>query len=274
MTTTLRSQPRVPTTPLAAVAALTLLEARRMIQQPAPWVGICLSIWFGVQSLDAPWIGAAYEGLVTSTMPMLLGVSIASVASFGRELIPLSQDAPSSTSRQALARLLAGLSMVGLVAAVVGTAALALRSSGGLSLGDWPAPILHAHYTTPELLQPVTLAGLAVALGAALVHVIRHRLAACIVLFVIWYPTREGYWLFQGDALRTLTLLQVQPVYSNIGAELAISPALAAWHNIYLVGLTMLAIGVAVPGRWRPRLLLAGAAVAAVAVGMQRSVSP
>ncbi|WP_328320694.1 hypothetical protein OHA70_22440 [Kribbella sp. NBC_00382] len=299
MTTKFGAQPRVPAAPLAAVGALSLLEARRMIQHPAPWVGIGLSIWFAVQSLGAPWSGAAYVGLVSSTTPMLLGVSIAGMSSFGHELTPLSLDAPMSASRQGYARLLAGLSMVGLVATVVGAATLALWLSGGIGLGDEPGRTLHAHYTTPELLQPVTLTALGVALGAALVHVIRHRLAAGIVLFMIWLPAGEAFWLFQGNTLRMLTLMQVQPLFVNIGppdadpagfpaiwllnapgdfqghwARLAISPALAAWHNIYLIGLTMLAICVAVPGRWRPRLLAAGAAVSGMAVAMQWSVSP
>ena len=51
-------------------------------------------------------------------------------------------------------------------------------------------------------------------------------------------------------------------------------PELAAWHDLYLVALTLLAAAVALPGRYRNRLAVVGAIVAVVSVLLQASVTP
>jgi hypothetical protein len=99
--------------------------------------------------------------------------------------------------------------------------------------------------------------------------------------------------------LRWLTPVQVQPVSVDVGppntdpstfpttwllsapgefqdhwARLVVSPALAGWHDVYLVALTTLLGAAAVPGRWRRPVVAAALLLGAGAVLMQRAVMP
>ncbi len=299
MTVATVAQPRVTSSRTPALRALTRLEARRMLLHPAPWIGLLLSVWFGVGVFEEPWSGARYSGLVSSFTPLLLGISVASAAAFGREHTPVCDEAPMVAATRSEARLLGGLSLVALVAVVVAVGAVTLRVTGGLGLGDEPGRTAHAHYTWPELLQPVLLAAFAVALGAAAVHLLRHWLVASVVLFVYWFLVGATYWIFNGDVLRWLTPMQVQPVQVEVGpasadpssfpaswllsapgefqdhwARLVVSPALAGWHDVYLVALTLLAVAVAVPGRVRRPAAVAGVLLAVLGVLLQQAVTP
>ena len=69
-------------------------------------------------------------------------------------------------------------------------------------------------------------------------------------------------------------MLSAPGEFQDYWARLVVSPAMAAWHDVYLVALTLLAVAVAVPGRTRRWLLVAGALLAVVAVLMQRVVTP
>lgn len=299
VTTTTASPLRVTAAPRVATRQLAWVEARRMLRHPAPWLGLALSVWWLHDVFGEDWATAHYEGLLTAFSPLLLGVSMASVTVFARGRTPLAEEAPLATGRQSAARLMGGLSLVGLVALIVASGAIYLRATGGIRLGDEPGMTLHAQYTLPELLQPVLLAGFAVALGAAVVRVVRSQLAAHVLLFVYWFLVGGSYWLFQGDGVEAVTPLQVQPNYLPVGppttdpttfpsdwllsvpgdfqphwARLVVSPQLAAWHDLYLLALTALLVAVAVPGRLRRPLLVVGGAVAAGAVAMQLAVAP
>jgi hypothetical protein len=56
--------------------------------------------------------------------------------------------------------------------------------------------------------------------------------------------------------------------------RLVVSPELAAWHDVYLVALTVLLAAAVVPGRWRRHVVLAAAVLGAAAVFLQRGVAP
>lgn len=294
--------PRPAAAPVTArrspLRVLAGLEARRMVRHPAPWGGLALSALMARDVSQAGWSGAAYTGLPASVAPMLLGVSLAAVASFGRDAVPLAEDAPVRPVQRSAARLLGGLALVGLVALVVVAVAVGLRLSGGLDLGDEPGRTLEAHHTLPELLQPVLLAALAVCGGALAVRVLRHRLAASLVLALGWLLV-SVYWLSQGPVARYLTPLQVQPVSVEAGpvtadptafpeswlltgpgehqdhwARLVVSPELAAWHDVYLVGVLVAAAALVVGGRSRRWWVAAGLALATVGVAAQAVVGP
>lgn len=291
-------RPRRVTAPRPPTLELARVEARRMLRHPAPWAGLLLSAWMVQGATEQDWTSAQYEGFLAAVGPLLLGLSLATVTTFGRGRSPVAEDAPVTEERRSLARLLAGLPLVGVVALVVVAAAVYLRMSGGIRLGDEPGMTLHAQYTLPELLQPVLLGCFAVALGAAVVRVVRSALAAHVLLFVYWFLV-DTYWLFNGAVLQALTPLQVQPnvvvagppttdpttfpsdwllsapgEYQDFWGRVVVSPSLAAWHDVYVVALTVLCVAVAVPGRWRRRLLVGGAVVAVVAVAMQLVVTP
>ena len=178
---------------------LARIEARRMLRHPAPWVGLVLSgLWLQGVS-ETSWASAHYEGLLAGLTPVLLGLSLASLSAFAREHVAVSDDAPLEPYRRSLARLVGGVALVGLMALVVGAGVAWLRLGPGLGLGDEPGHTAHAQYSLPELLQPVLLACFAVALGAAVVHLVRSRLMASIVLALTWFLVGATYWMFQGS---------------------------------------------------------------------------
>jgi hypothetical protein len=285
--------PRPPTTELARA------EARRMLRHPAPWLGIVLSVWWLQGVVDEDWASSRYQGLVSAFGPLLLGISMAAVTTFCRGRAPVAEDAPVGSGARATARLLGGLPLVGLVAVIVAAGTAYHRATGGVRLGDEPGLTMHAHHSFPELLQPVLLAGFAVAIGAAVVQLVRSQVAAQVLMFVFWFLVAGTYWLFQGPVAQALTPLAVQPnlvevapaetdpttlpsdwllsapsEYQDHWARLVVSPELAAWHDVYLVALTALLVAAVTPGRWRRALLLTGALVAAGAVAMQLVTAP
>lgn len=283
----------------SATTELARIEARLMLRHAAPWVGAGLSALMAWQVWDERWSGQRYTGLVASITPLLLGISLASVSAFGRELVSVADEAPMAHDRRSVARLLGGLPLVLLALAVVVGVAVWLRASGGLTLGEEPGHTARAHHTLPELLQLVLLAAFAVAIGAAAVHVVKRRLAATIGLAFLWFLAGPTYWLFDGPVLTWFAPVQVQPTHVDIGppetdpttfpsdwllsppgeyqdhwARIVVSPAMAAWHDVYLVGLIALAVAVAVPGRLRRPLAVAGVVLVTAGVVMQQVVAP
>jgi inosine-uridine nucleoside N-ribohydrolase len=284
---------------MTATAELARVEARRMLRHPAPWLGVALTLLMAWDTWDESWSGQRYTGLVAALTPLLLGISIASVSAFGRELVPVAEAAPMTRAQRAMARLAGGVPLILLVAAVVAAGTVWLRAIGGVPLGDDPGRTLHAQHTLPELVQPVLLAALAVALGAVVVLLLRQRLAASIVLAVGWFLVGATYWLFGSGLLRWLAVVQVQPFYVNVGrrdtdpatfpadwllsapgqyqdhwARVVVSPAVALWHDAYLVGLLLLLVGVVLSGRVRTGLVVAGLVIAVAGVALQHSAAP
>lgn len=301
MSTTTQARPRLATTTQAPMWALARVEAGRMLRSPAPWIGIALWAAATVLTLtSAPrWVSSQYMELTASITFLALGVSIAAAHAFGRERTNVSEEASMPADQRAAGRLLGGLSLVGLVAVVVAVGAAWLRMSGGIPLGVEPGRTMHAHFSLPELLQPVLVAAFAVALGAAVVHLVRHPLPASIVLFVMWFIAGPAYWTVNGPVLRWITPVQIQPLsievapahsdplslpatwllegpgpYQDYWARIVVVPQLAGWHDLYLVALTLLTAAVALPGRYRRPLVAVGAVLAVVAVVLQNSVTP
>ena len=301
MTTTTMARPRLATTPRRPFAALARIEAGRMLRHPAPWLGILLWVAasYAVLASAPGWSSAQYQGLQASAVFLAAGVSVAAAYAAGRDRVGLAEDAPLPAEVRAAARIVGGMAFVALVASVVAAGALLLRWSGGVALGNEPGRTLHAHFSLPELLQPVALSAFAVAAGAAAVHLLRHPLAASIALFVLWFVAGPAYWTLNGPVLRWFAPVMVLPYnieaappntdpltlpptwllegpgpYQPFWARLVVVPELAAWHNLYLVALTLLAAALALPGRYRRPLLLGGLVLAAATVLLQARVSP
>lgn len=301
MSTTAMARPRVATTHRRPLAALARIEAGRMLRHPAPWVGIVL--WAGasyaVLASDDTWSSAYYQGLQASAVFLAAGVSVAAAYAAGRDRARLAEDAPVSGEERAAARLVGGLALVVLMGLVVAVGALWLRWHGGVSLGNEPGRTLNAQFSLPELLQPVALCAFAVAAGAAAARLLRHPLAGSIVLFVLWFLAGPAYWTVNGPVVRWFAPVMVQPYNVEVApatadpltlpatwllegpgpfqpywARLVVVPELAAWHDVYLVALTLLAAAIALPGRYRRPLLVAGGVLAVVAVLLQARVTP
>lgn len=279
---------------------LVAVEARRMVR--SPWLLLTVPVtWVAARStLDAEWSGAAYTALPAVAGPALFAVSVAVAVACGRDRDPLAPDAPVDERQRMAARLLAGGVFMVLMAVVAGATASWLRSRGGLDLGDEPGRTLHAQMSLPEVLQPVALTVVAVALGAAAARWVRHRLGAVTLLFLVWFTASLVYWAFNGPTVRAFALVQSQPVtvraaepwvdphtlpsswlltapgqYQDFWGRLVVSPALAAWHDVYLLGLAGvlagLALGLRRRGRWAAGV---GVLLAAAGVVGQLLVQP
>lgn len=282
------------------VLALAALEARRLLTHPAIAAGLVLTALFARDILtSAQWAGATYSSLPVVIGPLLCAVSVAAALAMGRDRAVLAEEAPVQAGERALARLLAGVPLVVAVAVLVGVGAVVLRATGGLDLGEEPGRTLHAHYTLPELLQPVVLTAFAVAFGAAAVQIVRNRLAAIVAVFVVWFAVSPSYWLFNGPVLAPFSVIQTQPVtvvagpasadplsfpgswllsapgeFQDFWGRVVVSPSMAAWHDVYLAGLTLLAASVVLRGRNRRVAGVLGLVLVVVGVVAQKAVQP
>lgn len=301
MNTTALARPRAATTVERPFAALARIEAGRMLRHPAPWLGIVLWLAASYATLasNPSWSTAQYQSLQASAVFLAAGVSVAAAYAAGRERVGLAEDAPMSVEDRAAARLVGGLALVALIAVVVAVGGLWLRLSGGVALGNEPGRTLSAQFSLPELLQPVALGAFAVAAGAAATRLLRHPLAGSIAVSVLWFLAGPAYWTINGPVLRWFAPLMVQPYnieaapadadpltlpatwllegpgpFQPYWARLVVVPELAAWHDVYLVALTLLTAAVALPGRYRRPLLVSGAVLGVVAVLLQARVSP
>lgn len=267
----------------------------------SPWLLLVIPVtWqFGRTTMGADWSGAAYTALPAVAGPALFAVSVAVVLACARDRQPLAEDAPVRVSDRTSARLLGGGAFVAVMALVVTAVAVWLRLRGGLDLGDEPGRTLHAQPTLPELVQPVALTTVAVALGAAAARWVRHRLGAVSVLFAVWFAASLVYWAFNGETVRAFALVQSLPVtvpvapatadpaslpsswllsapgqYQGFWGRLVVSPALAAWHDVYLFGLAAVLSGLALGLRRGRKVGAVGLVLVTVGIVGQLLVQP
>ncbi|MET1058533.1 MAG: hypothetical protein ABWX84_02985 [Nocardioides sp.] len=290
-----------PASPRAVVAALATAESRRHLRSPLLWVGVALSGAFAWVTMDQPddWAGARYQAAPILVGPLLLVISIAVAGSFHRERLGVSEEAPVGEALRSTGRLVGALAPVAVVAVLTAAGAIWVRQQGGLDIGEEPGRTLHAQFTLPELLQPVVLALLAVAVGAAAGRRLRHRATSTLLLFVGWFPVVLVYWGFQSRQVIPLSIVQTQPVSLPVGpisanpldfpaswlltqpgeyqdhwARQFVSGLLAAGHDVWLLGLTCLFLAVALPRHRRPVLLGLGTLLAAGGLALQYAVIP
>lgn len=289
---------RAETRPSAGriVLALARPEARRLLRSPLVWVGLALTVLFTWTTMAAPdqWSGARYTVAPVLVGPWLAMMSFAVAGSFHRERADLAADAPVGEEVRSLGRLGGAAVLVLLVAVATVVGGAAARWHGGFDLGDEPGRTLHAHFSWPELLQPVVLAMFAVAVGAAAGRRFAHRATATLALFIGWFPFVMVGWAFQSRAVTPFSILQIQPVSLRVGpvdadplsfpstwllgapgeyqdhwARLLVSVPLGVGHNLWLLGLTSLFLAVALPRRIRGTLLGVGAVLAVSGVVLQ-----
>jgi len=294
------TRPR-PTSSRAVVAALATAEARRLLRSPLLWVGVVLAAALTWTTMRQPydWSGARYQAAPILVGPLLVVISILVAGSFHRERLGVSAEAPVGETLRATGRLVGALAPVAVVATLTVAGALWVRGHGGLDIGDEPGRTLHAQFTLPELLQPVVLALLAVAVGAAAGRRLRHRATATLVLFVGWFPFVTVSWAFQSRHVTPFSIVQTQPVSVPVGpiaanpldfpaswlltqpgqyqdhwARQFVSAQLAAYHDVWLLGLACLFVALALPRHRRALPLAVGALLAAAGVALQYMVIP
>lgn len=281
------------------IRALARLELRRTARNPVLAAGLALSVWmmWTVVPAEQDWPGESYEEMPSTIVPLLFAISLVTAVSFGRERTVIATDAPVGETRRALARLVATLPLIGLTIAFTGLTAWRQRDLGGLWIGQEPGMTRDAHQTTPELLQYVVLAFLAVAVGAAAGRRLPLR-GTVPLLFVLWFVVIVT-WLFQSSAITPFSVVQVQPVYVWAGPASAdpmtfpadwllsapgeyqaawmrqfVSASLAAWHDVWLLGVAALLLAVAWPRSGRRALLVVGTVLAVAGLVGQHVVIP
>jgi hypothetical protein len=280
--------------------ALVGAEARRMLRNPLPWVCLALTTWmtWTVRPEPGEWPGSSYEGIVPAVAPLLFGISVAVAVQFHRARHDVAPAAPVAEVARTLARLLAALPYVVVAAGHAAFVAWRERDIGGLWLGMEPGRTTEAFHSGAELSQHVALALVAIALGAALGRRTSRLVALVPVLFVLWFVV-SVYWIFGAPSVTPFSVIQVQPVHLPVGSATAdplsfpsdwllvgaphtdggwerqwVSEALAWWHDVWLLGLAALLLGVAWPRRGRVVLLAVGAVLAVAGVTGQLWVIP
>ena len=281
--------------------ALGRIEARRILRHPVLAGGLVLSGIFGLLTLRFPddWSGARYTVTPVLLGPVMVAISMAVAGSFHRERTALVADAPVGEEVRAGGRVLGGLALAALVTLIAAVVDVVIRARGGLDLGDAPGRTLHAQFALTEVLQQPSLAILAVGAGAAAGRRLASHGSALLLLFTAWFPMVFVVWGFQDRAVVPLSIIQLQPVSLPIATQAAdpsrypadwllsapgefqsawmrlfTSGSLAGWHDLYLLGLAALLLGVALPRGPRIVLVPAGAVAVAIGVTMQYLVIP
>ncbi|WP_168929525.1 hypothetical protein [Nocardioides sp. GY 10113] len=287
--------------PRHVVTSLARSEVRRMLLNPWLVVGTVISaLTYREWAQPESWSGERYGSWFIPLGGLLLATSAITAGAFHRERVEVAAAAPAGEQVRFRARLLAATGLILPVLAGTAVMTLVVAAQGGLSLGYEPGRTAAAVPTPPEYLQGVLAAVVAIGIGAAVGRRFRHRITATLVLILIWSSAVGAYWVFQAAATAPFALLQSQPVSVEVGgpaadpasfpagwllegpgeyqdhwARLVVSPALAAGHDVYLIGLAALLLAVAAPrGRDRRLLLAAGAAIAVAGYVAQLAVYP
>jgi hypothetical protein len=285
-----------------ATVELGRLEARRALRAVPFWVGLAATGLYLLQVSGGPtWQSESYQMVGTVAFgPLCAGIFVAAVFSGSRDRaaeLPLAEEAALDAPHRSAARLIGVLAHVAVVALIVATVAIATRVEGGFWIGDGDTRIDNAVHTLPELIQPILAAALAGAAGIAVGRSTRMRSATAIAGGVLWMLSSLVYWVWQSVPLRYVTVLQTQPVevelprgvlptdmpgmqfsspgeFQDAWRWVVVDAAMAAWHDVYLVALVLVCVGLAIRGRGGRVLGTVGALAAVGAVVAQVVVAP
>lgn len=291
------------TTTRRAVWAVARLEAARQLRAVPIWLGLALSAYLAWISRDVDWQSGTYTQLSIVTTPLAAALFVAGVRGGGRDrhsdLPPLAEEAAVGTDERVRARLLGMVPVVGIGVTALGVAALAIRIEGGHWVGDWPGRTDTAVHSLPEVIQPMLVLVLAAALGVAAGRTFRRRSPVAVIGVVVLLATGAISWAWQGVPARYVTLVQLQPIEVQVGGvgadptsfpdewllsapdeydadwdRVIVHQPMAAWHDVYLGGLVLAAVAVALRGVGGRRLLVVGLTIAVLGVGAQAAVAP
>ena len=215
--------------------------------------------------------------------------------SFHRERVPVAGGAPTGESERCLARLVATLPLVLLAVGVSAFTAWRQRDIGGLTLGVEPGRTdggaLHGRRAGPARGAHGARRG---DRGGHRPAYARPWCRRVPLLFVLWFVT-SVYWLFadrgslpsrscrssrctlhagppSADPLSFPAhwLLEAPGEFSQQWTRVFVSDGLAWWHAVWLLGLSLLWLSVALPSRPARRpLLVVGTTLAVLGVGAQ-----
>ena len=291
------SSERVSTESLRQLARI---EAVRSLRRVSIWIGFVLTILIVSGPTTADWPGGSYtEKLPQSFMPIVFGAFIAAFRTGRRDSHhDVSESAPLGPHHRALARLGSLALPVFLTALIVLGFAVATRIEGGFWLGDHPRRTDTALHPLGELVQPILIVAFVGAAGIAIGR-LREKaaLSIAIVAGAVGFTMFPGYWLWNIPPVHSIALVQTQPMFIELDAATDLDQLPATWfvevpddgtaptrqlvhqptilgHTLYLIGLTALAVGLAVRRVRGRQLLSVGAALAVAGVVIQLLVNP
>jgi hypothetical protein len=282
-----------------ALSQLAIIEAVRSLRRVSVWAGLVLTVVLLASSTTADWPGGGYiEKLPQSIAPIVLGTFIAAFRTGRRDGDhDVAESAPIGSDHRALARLGSlALPVLSTVLVVVGFA-IASRIEGGFWLGDHPRRTDTALHSVVELAQPVLIVAFVGAAGIAIGRSNAKRaLTTSVIAGVALLTMFAGYWLWNIPPAHVITPVQTQPLFIELDTGTNVDQLPAAWfvelpddgppirqlvhrptilgHDLYLLGLTALAVGLAVRGTRGRLVALAGAAFATAGIVAQVIVSP
>jgi hypothetical protein len=262
-----------------AVVELARIESLRMLRRASIWIGLTLAVLLAaIEARNVEdWSAQKYQALVPlSVFPLAMGVYVAGVRSGNRDWSrrhpPLAEEAPLDGDARAWARLaslLVPIAMAALLMVVIGAVS---RIEGGFWVGDGQFRTDSAVHSVFELLQPALIVAVVGAAAVAIGGAVRRSGPAIVVGTVLLFLSGGVYWMWNSDPLYTTALMQVQPLDNHTGI-VAHTPTVM-FHDLYLVGLVTLCLGLSLRKSPRRQLVGGGAAVAVCAVVAQLVVAP
>ena len=281
---------------VAGRRALAVVEMGRALRHPVFLASFGLSGLLLWQLLNEPeaWSTYHYSQALMSMFPLVAGtIATANLISLRASPQEVFGGAvPLDTSWRRQAQLLAGIGPVAVVAVAVALFGLGARFWGGDSIGVVQPQTVT--WSAPELAQIPLLVAFSWAFGCALARLVPNRSFGLVVAFLVGFLTVGVAWIFQGQPY--VTLVQVQPFEVDLGAafvpdrapadwillppgdfaehwqRVVVSPAVAAGHDLFLVGVTLAWSAALWAGRRRWELLSGGIVVAVVGVAAQSFV--
>lgn len=286
-----------------AIRALARLEARRALRGPAFWIGLAVSVWMAYTSRGLDWQGAVYSEFMLGSGPLAAGIFVAGVIAGSRDRrggahAVLAEEAALDDPDRVIARLLGLVPLVAIGSVLVVAVAIGIRIEGGLWVGDAPGRTDSAVHGVAEVLLPILLLVLGACAGVAAGRTFRRRVPVIVAGLVVWFLLIGAFWVWQWIPAVYVVPTQIQPIEVAIEGDptdpsglpgswlltqseddeewrrVFVHAPLTAWHDVYLVGLATLAVGVAVRSRTGRRLIVIGALVAGVGIAGQVVVMP
>jgi hypothetical protein len=262
-----------------AIVELARIESSRMMKRMSIWIGLVLSVVVAVISARSPqnFPEEKYQSLVPlSVYPLAMGAFVAGVRTGNRDRShrrpPLAEEAPLDGDARALARqasLVVPVAMAMLMMVVIGVAS---RVEGGFRLGEGRFRTDSAVHSLFELAQPALAIGVVGTAAVAIGRAVRRPGPALVVGMVVLFFALGVFWLWNDRIIYTTAPMQVQPL--GFDRRAVVHTPTVILHDVYLIGLATLFVGLSLRASPRRRLVVVGASVAAFAVVAQLVVSP
>lgn len=278
--------------------ALVAVEARRTATSPAVWIGIAVSTYFLWASRDVDFSAGTYQASSASFAGAAAGIVALGVVVGGRDRElpggPLAADAVVGDDERATARLLGMWPAVLAASAFTAVVFAVERITGGHWIGDRPGVVSDVVHGPAEMLQPVLLFVLAATAGVAAGRATAQRALVAVLGVVVVGTFGFFSWAWQWRPAIFLTPVQVQPIEIDLGpavdpmslprswrlsapdlyhrnwARVVVDSTMAAWHDVYLLGLAAICAALAI--RRGPARVLAAVGVGLTVLGVVAQV--